>query len=307
MTGWIGATSALALVAGLLVGARLWLMRAFRITDRAPVDDPARLGLACETTRLPTRNGKRLLAHLFFPHPGAPVIVIVHGWGAGGSHMLFMVPPLVRAGYNVVVFDARCHGGSDDDGFASLPRFAEDTAAVLAHLRQRPDLGPIVLLGHSVGAGAVLLAAARDPGVRATISLSAFSHPAPIMTAWMDGMGIPRRPLGLPLDRIINRLTELFIGHRFDAIAPATSIRRIQGAVLLVHGDRDRTVPLWHAEALARARPDAPLVVIPGLGHDDRAVFEAHVPRLLSWLAEVLGPQAPADGRPSPPAPAAAP
>lgn len=294
MTAVLSATGVLAALVGGLMAARLWLVRAFRITDRDPVDDPARLGLKAEAARIPTRNGKQLFAHLILPHPGRPVVIITHGWGAGGSHMLFMVPPLVEAGYNVVVFDARCHGRSDDDGFASLPRFAEDTEAVIDHLKARaatstPPLGPVVLMGHSVGAGAVLRAASRrQKDVAAAISLSAFSHPVPIMNAWMEANRIPRRPLGLPLGPAINRLTELFIGHRFDAIAPVTSIKAIRAPVLLVHGARDTTVPLWHAEALAAARPDTPLVIIPDLGHDDRAVFETHVPRLLAWLKEAL-------------------
>ena len=73
--------------------------------------------------------------------------------------------------------DAASHGDSSAEAFSSLPRFAEDLAAVRDALRRHPaiDTGRIGLLGHSVGAAAVLLHTARQGGVRAVVSLSAFA------------------------------------------------------------------------------------------------------------------------------------
>lgn len=75
--------------------------------------------------------------------------------------------------------DARNHGQSDTHSFSSLPRFAEDLESVLEwlHTNHPTACEKLVLLGHSVGAGAVLLAASRRTDIAAVISVSAFAGP----------------------------------------------------------------------------------------------------------------------------------
>ncbi|WP_237716022.1 alpha/beta fold hydrolase, partial [Rubrivivax gelatinosus] len=87
----------------------------------------------------------------------------------------------------MLLLDARCHGGSDDEAFTSMPRFAEDIAAGLAWLGTRPEVRAdrLALVGHSVGAAASLLHAARVGGVRGVVSLSAFAHPDEVMRRFL--------------------------------------------------------------------------------------------------------------------------
>jgi uncharacterized protein len=125
-------------------------------------------------------------------------VVAVHGWGANGSTLAAMVEPLTHAGMAVVLFDAASHGDSSAEAFSSLPRFAEDLAAVLDAIRGNTsiDADRVALLGHSVGAGAVLLHTARQGRVRAIVSLSAFAHPREVMERWLQEHHIPRRWIG---------------------------------------------------------------------------------------------------------------
>ena len=55
-----------------------------------------------------------------------------------------------------------------------LPRFAEDIEAALCWLARQPEVDPLALgvIGHSVGAGAALLAATHYPSIRAVVSLA---------------------------------------------------------------------------------------------------------------------------------------
>ena len=89
-----------------------------------------------------------------------PTVLLVHGWGARGTHLGKMVPPLVAAGYRVVAFDAPGHGHSSGRS-ATLPQFASAIAAVAAHV------GEIhTLVAHSFGV-AMALWAQLDWGLRA--------------------------------------------------------------------------------------------------------------------------------------------
>ena len=296
--------------AATLAGGRAlvhWGIRKGLAAPRVPHHtEPGALGLAFETLRIGTENGKSLHAW-FIPGPArvadadadaarketdvpsaaAPAVVVMHGWGGNAALMLPLARPLHEAGYATLFVDARCHGASDDDSFASLPRFAEDTEHAFAWLSAREGVDParIALLGHSVGAGAVLFAASRTPQVAAVVSVAAFSHPAAMMRRWLAAKRIPEKPIG----RYILDYVQKTIGHRFDDIAPVTTIARIRRPVLLVHGADDEVVPIDEAMQIYAMRGDTPVELMTLTGdHESFADLEHHMGRLVGFLDRVL-------------------
>ncbi len=237
--------------------------------------------------RVPTERGRLLTAWFLPQDEPSPVLVALHGWGGNADSLLPLAAPLQAAGYGVVLFDTRCHGDSDDDNFASLPRFAEDLAAVIDALKAEPSVDParIAVFGHSVGAGAALLAAARRPDIAAVVSLAAFAHPAEMMRRWLRAKGAPWQSVEKSLLAYVQRV----IGFRFDAIAPLTSMARLTCPVLLLHGANDATVPLTDAYRLqdAGGRRDVRLLVLSG-SHDEFTEMEAHLGEVLAFLDSVL-------------------
>jgi dienelactone hydrolase len=119
-------------------------------------------GMPVETVR-PTGDGV-----------GRPAVVVVHGYAGSGRLMRPFADTLARRGYVVALPDLPGHaantrplGGLDGD----LDR---EIAAVVAYLRTRPDVDPdrVALLGHSMGATAVVRAGAADPRIPATVAIS---------------------------------------------------------------------------------------------------------------------------------------
>lgn len=285
--------TAIALLAGciaLLALARWGIRRSLAPARIAPGRTPADLGLRFEAVRIATENGKRLAGWLV-PATRAgksPAVVIIHGWGGNADTMLPLAPVLHEAGFTLLLVDARCHGLSDEDSFTSLPRFAEDLGHAVDWLKQRPevDAGAIAVVGHSVGAGAALLTAARRDDIAAAVSIAAFTHPVAMMRRWFAAKRIPYLPFGW----LILRYVESVIGHRFDAIAPVNTIRRVRCPTLLVHGAEDTTVPVAEAHAIhaARAGDHIRLKVVAG-SHDDYADLERELPALASFLQQTTG------------------
>lgn len=262
-----------------------WIRRRLRAPRLGHAGAPALFGLKAREVRLPTSAGKQLFAW-FIPVPGAaaaPAVAVMHGWGGNASMMLPLAPQLHEAGFAVLLIDARCHGASDDDDFTSLPRFAEDIDAGLDWLRQQADVDPcrLAVLGHSVGAGAALLSAARQPGLRAVISISAFAHPREMMRRFLRQHRIPYPVLGW----YVMRHVEHAIGARFDDIAPLASVARVRCPVLLVHGTEDDTVPFDDAVRLLAAGRSGQVrcIAIPG-GHDPSESLDAHLHELVAFL-----------------------
>jgi uncharacterized protein len=282
---WIGLAVALLLA---LAAARHLLHRSLAPERLRGTASPADLGLAHADVRIPTANGRSLFGWQVpaagpGPHPAA---VLVHGWGGSAGTMLPLARPLHDAGFVVLLFDARCHGRSDEDSFASLPRFAEDCAHAVAWLRAREevDRNAVCLVGHSVGAGAVLLAAARDPGIAAVVSIAAFRHPEDMMRRWFRWRGIPSFPVGALILRYIERV----IGHRFGEIAPINTVRDVRCPVLLVHGADDETVPVDDAhDILAAGGAGVRLQIVAG-SHDDYADLSRELPPLIDFLRSAL-------------------
>lgn len=247
----------LALLPMLALGAAAWLRRGLAPAATQPSRGPAELGLSATSQRIPGAKGLALFAW-FLPAPGraaAPGVVLMHGWGGNAGDLLPAAQALHAAGYAVLLPEARNHGRSARDGHSSLPRFAEDLEHALDWLAAQPgvDAGRLAVMGHSVGAAAVLLLASRRSDLRAAVSLSAFADPELVMRRWLAARGIPYRPLGW----LINRYVEHVIGARFRDIAPARTLALARCPVLLVHGRQDLTVPLSDARALWRARGGA--------------------------------------------------
>jgi pimeloyl-ACP methyl ester carboxylesterase len=247
---------------------------------------PASAGLEYTDVSIRTENRKSL-SGWFIPGggpPGGPAVVILHGWGGDSTNLLPLARPLHEAAFSVLLIDARCHGRSDGDSFASMPRFAEDLGHAIDWLMRRGDIDPraVAAIGHSVGAGAVLLAASRRSDVAAIVCIAAFAHPGAMMRRWFAAKGIPFRPLGW----LILRYVEWAIGHRFDGIAPINTIRNVRCPTLIVHGTDDGIVPVSEARSIhaARSGNHVQLKIVAG-SHDNFADLDKQLPDIVSFLS----------------------
>lgn len=100
-----------------------------------------------------------------------PVIVIAHGYSADQAIMSPLARSLAEAGYAAVTFDFRGHG-------SNTARFAGDLVADVAEVVDWAERSPLVdgdriaVLGHSMGAAAVLDFATLDERPLAVVAMS---------------------------------------------------------------------------------------------------------------------------------------
>ena len=86
---------------------------------------------------------------------GEPAVLLVHGWAENANYWRSQIEPLQDAHYSVVTLNLAGHGASGNNRSDwSIANYAQDVAAVA---RQLPP-GPLVLVGHSMGAAVVLAA-----------------------------------------------------------------------------------------------------------------------------------------------------
>ena len=228
-----------ALAAGAVAGAATlyrWAAArdaaAIRRDPRGAELDPATLPPA-EVVEVASADGTTLHVRAWGPH-SAPVVVLAHGWTCTVDYWAPQIRALAHD-HRVVAYDQRGHGRSATGSDVELgpDQLADDLAAVLDAMV--PSGRRAVVVGHSMGAMAVIAWAARHPiqlrrttaatllastGVGDTVA-EALLVPLPVVPARLR-MALTRAFLGaaLPLGPA-GPLTHR--GVRYVALSPAAS------------------------------------------------------------------------------------
>lgn len=114
-------------------------------------------------------NGQFPLARPAGQRP--PVVVVAHGYSADQQIMSSLARSLARAGYAVLTFDFRGHGSNTSEFKGDLRRDFQ-TAVDWVATSPYVDSSRIAVLGHSMGAGAVLDFGTIDTRPKAVIPVS---------------------------------------------------------------------------------------------------------------------------------------
>ena len=225
--------------------------------DSHLVASPGQLGLAYEEVFFETEDGLSLHGW-FVPGSGEVTWLWFHGNGGNISHRLDEVALFHhRLGVNQFIFDYRGYGKSE--GKPTERGTYTDARAALANLQARGDLDrdKVVYFGRSLGtAVAVELATAQEP--MALVLVAPFTS--------VSNMARIVFPIA-PLHRLVR--------GRYDSLERIAGIRT---PLLVVHGDRDQTIPLTEARRLFDAANEPKrFLVLPGSGHNDTYIAGGRV------------------------------
>lgn len=270
--GWRRVVLALVLLL-VLAWAVLPAVRAFTLVDNGPWRSPGAVSqssLPLQPVRFSATDGVRLAGWFVSRSPRAPTIILVHGFKGSAAAMFPWARFLYTAGYNVLLFSDRGCGRSDGWNITLGAREPDDVAGAVRYLQSRPDLltRRFGALGISLGAGVVLLAAAREPALVAVVADSAWTDEH----AQIERMRtLPAGPLAIPALPYEPALVDTLIGARLEDARPVDAIERIAPrAVLLIHSadDHNSTTPLAGERALyaAAGMPKAQWIA-PSGGH----------------------------------------
>ncbi len=250
-----------------MTGAVFLMQRSLLYPGARDVPEIARFaGLGIEPVTTTTDDGLELTHWYLAPKaPEAPVIVVFHG---NAGHLGDRVPklmPLIQAGFGMLFAGYR--GYSGNPGSPTEEHLSADARGLLAWLEAR-GVGRerTVFYGESLGTGvAVKMAVERPPA--AIILEAPYTSIAEVAQAhyWF----LPARWLVL---------------DRWDSLS---RIGQVAAPLLVLHGERDRTVPLRFGKALFEAanHPKDMLVVTDG-GHVDLFDHREVVERVIGFLRQ---------------------
>jgi len=197
-----------------------------------------------------------------------PAVLLVHGWGGGGSQLAAFVPPLLAAGLGVVAFDGPAHGASAGRT-STMPEFADAAADVARRFGVR------AAIGHSLGAAAVAIALHHGLSLDAAVLVA----PPRAATVIIDGFCAALGLAEVTRNRMRERL-ERRVGVRIADLDLPALVAGLRTPALVIHDTGDREVPFEDGAAVAAAWPGARLLSTAGLGHrrilrDPGVLYEA--------------------------------
>jgi pimeloyl-ACP methyl ester carboxylesterase len=248
------------------VGRRIFRRSQLFEPQREPVIswNPEDYGIPRERTEVlsfETDDGELLYGwYCRAKHPIASALYC-HGNTGNLSNTAHVMPHLLDAGINVLLFDYRGFGRSS--GSPSLSGIIDDgVTAALLHEKIRPKRVPSILYGYSLG-GAIAAQIIRRHPFDGLILQSTFTN-LPDITR----VTFPRVPL------------HLVSGRLFDTLSV---VRNLTVPALIIHGTTDEVCPAWMAKQLhdscgAGAKK---LILVDGGLHKD--LFERADAQTLVW------------------------
>jgi pimeloyl-ACP methyl ester carboxylesterase len=183
-------------------------------------------------------------------------ILLAHGWGGYGLQLGEFVHPLLKAGYQVLAFDAPAHGST-----AGVQTSGLELAQAIAAVAQHQAVEGII--AHSLGAASTTLALSEGMKARKVIYLGAICRLANTATVFAK-----RARLSTETEEAFRRLFEARFGQDiWQRFATDQTVKSLVIPALLFHDRGDREVAFEESHTIAQAWPSARLIETSGLGH----------------------------------------
>jgi uncharacterized protein len=255
--------------------------------------------------RIDSREGLPIRGEIDLPGDPRALVVIVHGFKGFREWGFFpwISARMCEHGFAACRFDMSRNGiGENPDAFDRLDLFAGDTysiqladlGAVVAYCGTVPQLFelPIFLLGHSRGGAVAILGARSVPRLRGIVTWSAISTTnrwdEPSRARWrQEGfLDIPNQRTGQMM-RLSTALLDDVESNR-EAFDVGRAVEQLDVPMLVIHGERDETVPVAESRSIASRARDASLMIIASATHTLNAIHPlVHVTSALSLAGEV--------------------
>ena len=202
--------------------------------------------------------------------PNGGWVLLFHGIVDNRAEMAGYADFLLRAGYGVVMMDAREQGASDGNLATFGWKERWDTKAIMDALYEREKPRDVFELGESMGGAIALQSAAVDPRIEAVVAEASFSSLREVSYdyAGLDFSSLLGKTLFRPASFLALRSAEKEGGFHASDVSPERAVAERAFPVLLICGTSDRIIPCRHSRILLNAATGPKqLWVVPNAGH----------------------------------------
>jgi len=247
------------------------------------------LGLPYESVSFQSTDGITLRGW-YFPSdtPNSPAILYAPATAKDQRSGLSLVKPLHAAGYSVLLFSYRGYGQSDGNpiGFSYGAHESLDVDGAVSYLHDKRGVSAVGAIGHSAGAVAIILSAARNPRLDVVVAASPFASVEEIWNTNKPEL------MPTPMYDFMMRTTELRKDFERSQVRPVDVIDRISPRpILILHGTGDKRITQEQAQMLFNeAAEPKELWLLDGLSHAEvRSIgMETRIGDIIRFLDEAL-------------------
>jgi pimeloyl-ACP methyl ester carboxylesterase len=193
-------------------------------------------------------------------HPGGKKILILHGYSSNAYKFEHYISPLLKAGFEVCIFDAPAHGRSDGKLInAALYR----NMVLEAEKLYGPFYG---LIGHSLGGLAASLAFEKFAGnnQRKLVLIAPATETSTAINNFFALMPFDQK-IRDEFPKIIRKIS----GQDVSYFSVSRMVQHIQAPVLWIHDKQDMICPYKDVKPLQKMKlPHVQFLITDGLGHN---------------------------------------
>lgn len=189
---------------------------------------------------------------------GNNFVLLCHGWESNAGSLGAMVEPLLQRGYRVIAFDGPAHGKSSGKQ-ASLLKF-KDALVSIIQAYGTPD----IIIGHSLGAMAIMLANSEtNIPIRKSVLFAPINQVSVVFEEFKNMISIPDKLYQKFIKRLESKSGYLLTNLVFENIALKTALKE----VLVLHDSKDQITPIRHSQEITKNWDESQLAIIEGSGH----------------------------------------
>ncbi len=247
----------------------------FAKIPRNPVDAKPNWGVV-EDYRIPTHNNKHIEAWVVYPdiiadklpskrpYKDNPAVVITHGWGRNRGRMVSRARFWNKLGFTTIIISARDHGNSDKELLGmSIVKFSHDIDSAVNWWGK-----PVIIQGHSVGAGASIITGAKNSLVKGVIA----EAPPRAIPEDLDQFYTPifkkLTPLILPGIKLIMKLLWAPRYKHFE-YSPILAAQKLTVPLLVIHGKEDQVFSYEYSKDYETVYPKTTLKLLDNTHHSN--------------------------------------
>jgi dipeptidyl aminopeptidase/acylaminoacyl peptidase len=224
--------------------------------------------------------------------PAKPALCLCHGipavsYNPAERGYALLAEKFCANGFITFIFNFR--GAGLSQGNLDLLGWTHDLKAAVNYLYSLDEVkrSQLTLIGFSGGAAVSVYVAAHDTRIASVVTLACPATFDFLPGNKADAIIAHFRTIGVIRDKDFPASVGKWL-EGFNTVSPLRYVDQISPRpVLIIHGDKDDTVPVGHAHNLyQKAGEPRELIIIPNAGHRLR-LEEKAVDAILNWLVNI--------------------
>lgn len=207
-----------------------------------------------------------------------PIILLVHGWTATATCFVHFIGPLLERGFQVISYDAIAHG--ETSGISvSLTEWADTVMAAME------NTGKVYcIMGHSLGAGAIVIASSLKLETDKIVLISPVSDIYKVTDQFAEALSIPKRIIEKAHQYAWKKYYKSVskYGNNWNEVFDS----KFKVPTLIIHDENDKEIDISNSRELVEQWPWAEFMETKRLGHRRIILNPDVIDRTLKFISK---------------------